>query len=192
MAESNSPHLGSPADHRPPRRRQRASRFWNGGRDIALCRGGRRLSLRRGRDASLWVAGTQIAQEAAERVHCRDRTRNGAEFCAGCFDWRGHHFKGAAVGAITELAGVSLADSLQANRFLTQGIADRGAQDIGPLALAERLETLPPLAIKNFDLLGRVAPALRRPPNIGAYPARFLPSQSRHHFERHVVAAEIG
>ena len=60
------------------------------------------------------------------------------------------------------------------------------------LRVAQRREIAPALAVEKFDLLGRLAPALRRPQNVGTQADRLTAADIGDQFQRQVVAADIG
>jgi hypothetical protein len=126
-----------------------------------------------------------------ERVYRRDGAGDVAKLGAARRDRSGDHLEGALIGPLAHLAGVFLAEAVEPDRVLGQGEADRRAQDIGPLGVAERLEFAPALAVEELDLLGRLAPALCRPQDVGAQPDRFAGLDIGSHLERKIVTAQL-
>ena len=100
--------------------------------------------------------------------------------------------KARASGPSANLGRVAFAQARERDRFLGQRIADRRAQHVGALVVVQRLELLPALAVEQLDVLGRLAPALGRPQDVGAQPLRLRPLDLGDHFEREIVAADIG
>ena len=147
----------------------------------ALLAGGQRAGVR--------IACAQVAQEGVERVDRRDGAGDVAELGATRRHRGGDHLEGAPIGPFAHLAGIFFAEAFEPDRVLGQREADRRAQDVGALGIAERLELAPALAVQELDLLSRLAPALCRPQDVGAQPDRFAGLDIGNHLERQVVAA---
>ena len=184
-------------NHRPARHRLRAlmrcdrpgrlaDRLWQ-----HRLTGGRLARRARGKHRHVRISRLHVADKAVERIDGGYHARHVAELGTVGAKPRHHHFEGALVCA-AHLGRILLAQPPHAERVVGECETDSGAQDVGPLALVERLENLPALAMEQFDLLRRLLPALGRPIDVGAKPNRLPGFQVGDHLEREIVPADVG
>ncbi len=118
------------------------------------------------------IARPHVAQEIVERVFGRRRVGDVLEILAAAAERGRDDLEGARVGRAGHLRGVSVAEALEPELVLGERVADLGAQNVRALDIGQRLPLLPAVAIHQLDLLGRFAPLVRRPVDIGAKPDR--------------------
>src|SRR5258705_219972 len=100
------------------------------------------------------------------------------------------HMRLSAAGLAAHQGRIFFAEARQPEGILGQRVSDHRADHVALLHRVQGFEVAPAIGVIQFDLFGCLAPAPRRPVNVGAQPDRFAAGDVGDDLEREAVASD--